>query len=103
MSIASNVLSLNSNLTTARTNLKRLLENHGIVYHDDDNVFTLAKRAWFLVYPTNRISGGSYSEEAVVGEAVDLYVYMEDDDETHCLMDVLQTFTLALTEIQKSI
>lgn len=80
MSIASNVLSLNSNLTTARTNLKRLLENHGIVYHDDDNVFTLAKRAWFLVYPTNRISGGSYSEEAVVGEAVDLYVYMEDDD-----------------------
>lgn len=67
MSIASNVLSLNSNLTTARTNLKRLLENHGIVYHDDDDdsVFTLAKRAWFLAYPTNRISGGSYSEEAV--------------------------------------
>lgn len=66
MSIASNVLRLNSNLTTARTNLKRLLENHGIVYHDDDDsVFTLAKRAWFLAYPTNRISGGSYSEEAV--------------------------------------
>lgn len=66
MSIASNVLSLNSNLTTARTNLKRLLENHGIVYHDDDDsVFTLAKRAWFLAYHTNRISGGSYSEEAV--------------------------------------
>ena len=80
MSIASNVIDTNTKLTTLRNNLKTLLENHGIVYYSTDDIFTLARRAWFLVYPTNGAQGASYSTEAVVGQAINFNVTMRGDD-----------------------
>jgi hypothetical protein len=80
MSIASNVIDTNTKLATIRNNLKTLLENHGIIYYNTDDIFTLARRAWFLVYPTNGAQGASYSTEAVVGQVINFNVTMRGDD-----------------------
>lgn len=53
MSIASDVINTNTKLTTIRDSLRELLTQHGIVYYSDDDVFTLARRVWFLIHPTN--------------------------------------------------
>ena len=83
MSIASNVIDTNTKLTTIRNNLKTLLENHGIVYYNTDDIFTLARRAWFLIYPTNGGQSGSYSTEASVGQPINFKVSMESDDDNN--------------------
>ena len=70
MSIASDVINTNTKLTTVRNELRELLTQHGIVYYSDDDVFTLARRVWFLVHPTNGSPGGAYQDYAVVGRPV---------------------------------
>lgn len=80
MSIASDVINTNTKLTAVRNALRELLTEHGIVYYSDDDVFTLARRAWFLVHPTNGAPGGSYSEAAAVGQPVNVSVYKDSDD-----------------------
>ena len=83
MSIASNVIDANTKLAIIRNNLKILLENHGIVYYSSDDIFTLARRAWFLIYPTNGSQGGGYSTEAVAGEPINFNVTMKDDNDNN--------------------
>ena len=57
MSIASEVISTNTKLTNIRNALRELLTHHGIVYYNDDDVFTLARRVWFLIL--TMLAGGS--------------------------------------------
>ena len=80
MSIASNVIDTNTKLTAIRNALRQLLTEHGIVYYNDDDVFTLARRVWFLIHPTNGAAGGSYSDSAAVGQPVDITVNQNSDD-----------------------
>lgn len=80
MSIASNVIDTNNSLATIRANLKMLLENHGILYYDDDDIFTLTRRVWFLIYPTNNVASSSYSNETSAGKLIHAEVLMRDDD-----------------------
>lgn len=79
MSIASNVIDTNTKLTAIRNALRQLLTEHGIVYYNDD-VFTLARRVWFLIHPINGAAGGSYSDSAAVGQPVDITVNQNSDD-----------------------
>ena len=81
ISIASDVINTNTKLTAVRNALRELLTEHGIVYYSDDDVFTLARRVWFLVRPTNGAPGGSYGDSATVGQPVDVSVYKDSDDD----------------------
>ena len=83
MSIASDVINTNTKLTAVRNALRELLTEHGIVYYNDDDIFTLARRVWFLIHPTNSSPGGSYSDSAVVGQPVNIssYVYSDVDED----------------------
>ena len=81
MSIASNVITTNERLTVIRDELREILTHHGIVYYSDDDVFTLARRAWFLIYPTNGSCGGSYSDCTVQGKPLDLKVDQQSDND----------------------
>lgn len=96
MSIASNVIDTNTKLATVRANLKALLEEHGILYYDDDDVFTLARRAWFLIYPSNKPLGGSYSSETTVGNQIDFSVYMQDDNGNNLPDDSVADFFISV-------
>ena len=49
MSIASNVIEMNSRLATARTNLRNKLTQRGVDYKSTDDLFELLKR-WPLTY-----------------------------------------------------
>ena len=80
MSIASDVINTNTKLTTIRDSLRELLTQHGIVYYSDDDVFTLARRVWFLIHPTNGSPGGAYQDYAVVGRPVGVSVNKNSDD-----------------------
>ena len=80
MSIANDVINTNTRLTAVKNALRELLTEHGIVYYSDDDVFTLARRVWFLVHPTNGALGGSYSDSAIVGQPIDFSVDMRSDD-----------------------
>ena len=80
MSIASNVIDTNTKLTTIRDALRQLLTEHGIVHYSDDDVFTLARRVWFLIRPTNGRPGGSYSDTATVGQSVNITLNQNSDD-----------------------
>jgi hypothetical protein len=83
MSIASNVIDTNTNLASARSKLITLLENHGIVYYNTDDIFTLARRVWFLIYPLNGSKMTSYSSEGSVGKPIDFKIYMVADNEAN--------------------
>ena len=80
MSIASDVINTNTKLTIIRDSLRELLTQHGIVYYSDDDVFTLARRVWFLVHPTNGSPGGTYQDYAVVGHPVGVSLNKDSDD-----------------------
>ena len=80
MSIASDVINENTKLTSIRDSLRELLTQHGIVYYDDDDIFTLARRVWFLIHPTNSASGSSYGDYATVGNQIDFNVNQRSDD-----------------------
>ena len=80
MSIASDVISENTRLASLRDSLRELLTEHGIVYYSDDDIFTLARRVWFLIHPTNSTSGASYDDYATVGNSIEFAVNQRADD-----------------------
>ena len=80
MSIASDVISENTRLASLRDSLRELLTEHGIVYYSDDDIFTLARRVWFLIHPTNSNSGCSYEDYATVGNPIDFDINQRSDD-----------------------
>ena len=80
MSIASDVINTNTKLTAIRNALRELLTEHGIVYYNDDDVFTLARRVWFLIHPTNGPAVGSYTDLVTVGQPINVTVVMDADD-----------------------
>lgn len=96
MSIASDVINTNTKLTIIRNNLRELLAHHGIVYYDDDDVFTLARRLWFLVYPTHRAPGGGYEDYAIVGNPIDMYVNQDADDYTELPDDAVADYFISV-------
>lgn len=63
MSIASNVITTNTKLTVARTEIRNKLTQYGIYFWNDDDLFTLVRRAQYLtgVYK----GGGGYSHPEV--------------------------------------
>ena len=65
MSIASNVITTNANLTTARTEIRNKLSKYGIYFWDDDDIFTLVRRAQYL---TGAMRSGGYSYPDVFNE-----------------------------------
>ena len=81
MAIASDVISTNTKLTNIRNALRELLTQHGIVYYNDDDVFTLARRIWFLIHPTSGTPSTSYNDFASVGQPVYVKVYKDSDDD----------------------
>ena len=81
MSIASDVISENTRLASLRDSLRELLTEHGIVYYSDDDIFTLARRVWFLIHPTNSNSGCSYEDYATVGNPIDFDINQRSDDD----------------------
>lgn len=63
MSIANNVITTNTNLTTARTEIRNKLTQYGIYFWNDDDLFTLVRRAQYL---TGVYKGGcTYSHPEV--------------------------------------
>ena len=66
MSIANNVITTNTNLTTARTEIRNKLTQYGIYFWNDDDIFTLVRRAQYLtgVYK----GGGGCSHPNVLNE-----------------------------------
>ena len=96
MSIASDVINTNTKLTAVRNALRELLTEHGIVYYSDDDVFTLARRVWFLVHPTNGAPGGSYIEAAAVGQPVNVSVYKDCDDDAELPDGAVADFIISI-------
>lgn len=100
MSIANNVITTNTNLTTARTEIRNKLTKYGIYFWNDDDIFTLVRRAQYLTgafkgscglsYPDVfnegenevefRISDGNYDK--LVGYPVDIIITI-NNVETH--------------------
>lgn len=81
MSIANDVINTNTKLTSIRDSLRQLLVQHGIVYYEDDDIFTLARRVWFLVHPTHSSPGGWHNQYAVAGSPINVGVYQRSDDD----------------------
>ena len=66
MSIASNVITANTNLTVARTEIRNKLTKYGIYFWADDDIFTLVRRAQYL---TGAYKGsGGYAHPDVFNE-----------------------------------
>ena len=68
MSIANNVITTNANLTTARTEIRNKLTQYGIYFWNDDDIFTLVRRAQYLTGAYKGGGGYSYPDVLNYGE-----------------------------------
>lgn len=77
MSIASNVIEENTRLGTVRTTLRNKLTHYDVYWYNSDNIFTLARRLFFIQYPDMPGSGSypSSSDMISVGETLEFSVF----------------------------
>ena len=68
MSIADNVITTNTNLKTARTEIRNKLTQYGIYFWNDDDIFTLVRRAQYLTGAFKGSAGYSYPDVFNEGE-----------------------------------
>ena len=68
MSIANNVITTNTNLTLARTEIRNKLTQYGIYFWNDDDIFTLVRRAQYLTGAFKGSGGYSYPDVFNEGE-----------------------------------
>lgn len=68
MSIASNVITTNNNLATARAEIRNKLTQYGIYFWNDDDIFTLVRRAQYLTGVFKGSCGYSYPDVFNYGE-----------------------------------
>ena len=79
MSIASNVILTNNNLTTARDKLRALLTTYGITYYSTDTVFTLTRRLKFIYRNTiTQMYSYPMTNIVVADDAVSISAYVTD-------------------------
>lgn len=57
-----NVITTNTNLTTARTEIRNKLTKYGIYFWNDDDMFTLVRRAQYLTGAFKGSCGLSYQD-----------------------------------------
>ena len=83
VSIADNVITTNTNLAIARTEIRNKLTKYGIYFTKDDDIFTLVRRAQYL---TGKFKGGggvSYPDGQVFSEGeneVEVSIYDKNYD-----------------------